>query len=566
MEFYNLNFDELEQIIESGDRQKLNVFVYENNLEIRDGKVFPKSVDECNHAISYWSLHEQSSKVSLNSLYGGLLNEGCRFEDKRIGQSTTLTGRQVVKHMTAMTNEVFTGDYNHLGASIIYNDTDSCLGSTIIKTSLGDKTIEWLFENGKSFNSVDDKEYSFDDDLLVASYNHQTDAVYLGNINYIYRHKVSKDLYEIEDTYGNIVTVTTDHSVMVERAHKLIEVKPMQILNTDVLLTIHDLSILRMTPKEVRRIREADDEYVYDIGMKNDAHPWFFGNNILIHNSVYFSAYPVLKPLIDSGEIDWNKETIIEMYDNVCGIVNDSFADFMNAAFNCPASRGSVIKAGRENIASTGLFITKKRYAILVFDKEGRRVDVDGKQGEVKAMGLDLKRSDTPAFVQNFLKEVLEMTLTGIKERDILQFITDFRLEFKRLSGPEKGTPKRVNNLYKFQTAIDRNEKIKIPGHVRAAINWNTMKRIYNDVNATAITDGAKTVVCKLKHNMYGYTSVAYPIDEKNLPSWFLKLPFDHDGMETALITNKIENLLGVLNWDLNRTKVTNMFSSLFDF
>ena len=34
---------------------------------------------------------------------------------------------------------------------------------------------------------------------------------------------------------------------------------------------------------------------------------------------------------------------------------------------------------------------------------EGFRSDVDGKPGKVKAMGLDLRRSDTPVFMQEFL-------------------------------------------------------------------------------------------------------------------------------------------------------------------
>jgi len=73
--------------------------------------------------------------------------------------------------------------------------------------------------------------------------------------------------------------------------------------------------------------------------------------------------------------------------------------------------------------------------------------------------------------------------------------------------------------------------------------------------------------VCKLKDNMFGFTSVAYPIDESNLPDWFKQLPFDDDTMLETIIDNKIENLLGVLNWDvLNRTNITNTFHQLFDF
>ena len=71
-----------------------------------------------------------------------------------------------------------------------------------------------------------------------------------------------------------------------------------------------------------------------------------------------------------------------------------------------------VIAAGREIIAQSGLYITKKRYAALVIDNEGFRTDIDGKPGKVKAMGLDLRRSDTPVFMQEFLSEILLMVLT----------------------------------------------------------------------------------------------------------------------------------------------------------
>ena len=38
---------------------------------------------------------------------------------------TTLTGRQIAKHMASKVNEVITGTYDHVGQAIIYGDTDS---------------------------------------------------------------------------------------------------------------------------------------------------------------------------------------------------------------------------------------------------------------------------------------------------------------------------------------------------------------------------------------------------------------------------------------------------------
>jgi DNA polymerase elongation subunit (family B) len=354
----------------------------------------------------YWDKRQLVKKINLNSLYGALLQSGCRFFDKRLGQSTTLTGRQIAKHMAAKVNEIVTGEYNHVGKSIIYGDTDSC----------------------------------------------------------------------------------------------------------------------------------------------------------------YFSAYKTLQKDIEKGSIPWTKETVIQLYDQIASEVNGTFVDFMEQAFHCPKSRGEVIKAGREVVGSKSLFITKKRYAVLVYDKEGKRKDVDGKPGDIKAMGLDLKRSDTPEFMQNFLSQILEKVLTGAEEQEVLDMISEFRGKFKARPGWEKGSPKRANNIAEYQRKEEKAGKANMPGHVRASINWNTLKRMMGDKYSMGIVDGMKVIVCKVKDNPLGFTSVAYPVDELRLPQWFKDLPFNHDEMESTIIDNKLDNLIGVLNWDIRSTETKNTFNSLFDF
>ena len=73
-------------------------------------------------------------------------------------------------------------------------------------------------------------------------------------------------------------------------------------------------------------------------------------------------------------------------------------------------------------------------------------------------------------------------------------------------------------------------------------------------------------IVCKLKQNPLGYTSVAYPTDELHIPEWFKELPFDDVAMAETIIDNKLGNLIGVLNYPLEDTKQHNTFNSLFDF
>jgi DNA polymerase elongation subunit (family B) len=376
--------------------------------ERKDLQKMLKKAKEAGNATetAFWDKRQLVKKINLNSLYGAILNPGCRFFDKRIGQSTTLTGRQIAKHMAAKVNEIITGEYDHVGKAVIYGDTDS----------------------------------------------------------------------------------------------------------------------------------------------------------------VYFSAYTTLKSDIDAGRIPWTKETVITLYDQVCEEANATFSDFMARAFHCPKTRAEVIAAGREIVAESGLYITKKRYAALVYDTEGFRNDVDGKPGKVKAMGLDLRRSDTPVFMQEFLSEVLLMVLTGKEEKEIIDRITEFRKEFKERPGYEKGAPKRANKIQFYQKEEQRKGKANMPGHVRASINWNTLKRMNGDRYSQEIVDGMKVIVCKLKQNPLGYTSVAYPTDELRLPEWFKELPFDDAAMEETIIDNKLDNLIGVLEYDLEDTKQHNTFSSLFDF
>jgi len=372
-------------------------------------KEMQKKLKECTNKEDeeYWDKRQLVKKINLNSLYGAILNPGCRFFDKRIGQSTTLTGRAIAQHMDAHVNECITGRYDHVGEAIIYGDTDSC----------------------------------------------------------------------------------------------------------------------------------------------------------------YFSAWPVLQKEVEQGRMEWSKETCIALYDSIADQVNQSFPGFMERAFHVPREMGEVIRGGREIVASKGLFITKKRYAVMIIDKEGRRLDVEGRHGKVKAMGLDLKRSDTPKIIQDFLSDVLDDVLTGHERDYIVEKIRDFKYNFSERPGWEKGSPKRVNNLTMYGKKEEREGKANMPGHVRAALNWNSMRKMHNDNYSMQIVDGMKVIVCKLKSNALGWTSIAYPTDELHLPQWFRELPFDDSAMESTVIDGKIDNLLGVLEWNLeSATNTENTFSSLFEF
>ena len=185
----------------------------------------------------YWDKRQLVKKINLNSLYGAILNPGCRFFDKRIGQSTTLTGRAIAKHMDAYVNECITGQYDHVGEAIIYGD--SVTGDTLIKTDSGEIAIEELFRQTPEHCIVGNKEYATGALAKVVGFNAYEDSPIMSNISYVMRHKTKKKLYKITLENNKSVTVTEDHSVMVDRDGFLMEVKPNDIQDKDLIICLN---------------------------------------------------------------------------------------------------------------------------------------------------------------------------------------------------------------------------------------------------------------------------------------------------------------------------------------
>jgi intein/homing endonuclease len=170
-------------------------------------------------------------------VYGAILNPGCRFFDNRIGQSTTLTGRAIAKHMDSFVNECIFGKYDHVGDSIIYGD--SVTGDTLIRTDSGQITISELYNQCLQHEKNGDKEYGVQSFAKVIGFNAFEDSPVMSNISYVMRHKTKKKLYKITLQNDKSVIVTEDHSVMVDRDGFLLEIKPTEILDTDLIICLN---------------------------------------------------------------------------------------------------------------------------------------------------------------------------------------------------------------------------------------------------------------------------------------------------------------------------------------
>jgi len=382
--------EDLKGLLEIGDIAKIKQIMEAENLEIRDGKLIAKNIQDCEEKADYWDKQQHVRKIGLNSVYGAVTNEGSMFVDVRMGQSCTLTGRCTTRHMGSTINETIIGTYE-LGEMIVYGDTDS----------------------------------------------------------------------------------------------------------------------------------------------------------------IYFTIPENIKKTI-------NRDEFIELSNTVASIANESFADFYKNTFNVSKVESKVIKCEREICADTTYFLKKKRYAALVYDEKNRRLDTGNKAGKLKVMGLEIKRSDCPAWVQHKLEDTLYNVLAYKPEfSEIVSEIRSWRHDFLQQDKWKMGIPKRVNKLTHYTDCVERQvQGITIPGHVRAAINWNKMVKNNNDKVSPLILDGGKVIVCKLLPNVFKIDSIAYPVDMEYLPEWFTTLPFDVDAMINVAIDSKVKNIFGQLGIDLQSTKI----------
>jgi hypothetical protein len=297
----------------------------------------------------------------------------------------------------------------------------------------------------------------------------------------------------------------------------------------------------------VERLGDFDDEYVYDIIMEDGLTPYFFANDILVHNSCYFKTHAS------------NKEEAVAVADETAKLTNASFPEFMHSSFNCQPSYDDLIKAGREVVAIRGIFQAKKKYILRVVDLEGMATD------KLKSQGSEIKKADTPKIIQQFLKDLMGLLLDGKDYQEVEQFVNQRRRD---LLGKDSdifsmGVAKQVNNLDAFYAAWQRagfplKGKLNVgggpqnvPGHVRAAMNYNRLASTHEE-GAKLLKSGDKVILFYLKGNADGIKSIALPADAYEFPSWFTEnFTVDTKLTEQKMIDAKLDGIFEAMGWEV---------------
>jgi len=208
----------------------------------------------------------------------------------------------------------------------------------------------------------------------------------------------------------------------------------------------------------------------------------------------------------------------------------------------------------RECIASKGVWTAKKRYILNVWDNEGVRYD----EPKLKMMGIEAVKSSTPAPCRNYIKDCLNLVMSGTEE-EVINYIEEKRKEHAALSPEDISFPRSANNVNKYRDGTTIYKK-STPIHVRGSLMFNHLIHVKGlDKKYNLIQDGEKIKYCFLKTpNPTGENVISFISDfPKDLD---LLQYVDYDIMYDKGFIDPLRSILECIGWKTEHT------ATLFDF
>jgi len=226
-------------------------------------KIMNKVKDE----YEFYDAEQYALKINLNSVYGAQILEYFKFSDEWqiLGASTTLTGKILSKYGLIETierffnperesrfefplmdniivanddEELFKDPFRQKLRRAVVSDTDSVTEDMVVDTNFGKMKLSDVVNRAEIIleDTLNDKVYYVFKDLKIK--NMVKNKIEYDNVEFIYSHENEKDLFEIELEDGNMIRVTTDHSLVVMRDGKMITIKPDELLETDEFIVL----------------------------------------------------------------------------------------------------------------------------------------------------------------------------------------------------------------------------------------------------------------------------------------------------------------------------------------
>jgi len=267
------------------------------------------------------------------------------------------------------------------------------------------------------------------------------------------------------------------------------------------------------------------------------------------------SMYLNLGELVNQTCEGKTTDQIVKYLDTVCEKIFEPFIDksYQELATYVNAYDQKMVMK-REAIANKGIWTAKKRYILNVYNNEG----VQYTEPKLKLSGIEAVRSSTPSACRENIGKALKIIMNS-DESTLIQFVSEFRDNFKKLPFEQIAFPRSVRGLttYADSTTIYRKST---PIHVRGALIYNNMLKRNNLQNKyPLIGEGEKIKFCFLKiPNLAQSNIISTP---GSLPKELDLLQYiDYDTQFEKSFIDPLQTILNVLGWHTEKRATLDAF------
>lgn len=289
--------------------------------------------------------------------------------------------------------------------------------------------------------------------IKVLNYDNNSKKLYHAEVKRLIRHKVNKAKWKLKSGKYSII-ITNDHSLIVFRNDKMIEVKPVNVQDNDNILIVNNENEYEFRKIDYcKKIGKFEDEYVYDIEVDDYTHT-FIANDILVHNSIYVTFEEVLKKCDWKGE---ERDFIMKLYklriEQFFVTVLQKYADSYQAE--------NFLSFDLESIAKTGIWLAKKKYLQdIVWTDPDIYYDTLSK---IKVKGWETIQASTPIASKKILDNCLRIIfedIENLKIDRIVEYLQQAKRQFKLEDIEDVCENKRMNNYDSY--VVDDVTKIEL--------------------------------------------------------------------------------------------------------
>ena len=272
-------------------------------------------------------------------------------------------------------------------------------------------------------------------------------------------------------------------------------------------------------------------------------------------DSIYINFGPLVDKFFNS-KID-NKAKIVSLLDQVC---QDKLEPFIDKSYQELATYVNAYDQKmfmkRENIADRGIWTAKKRYILNVWDSEGVRYE----EPKLKMMGIEAVKSSTPAPCRKMIKDALNIMMSGTEE-DVIKFIDDSRVQFKKMPPEDIAFPRTVSNVNKHKSTSSIYAK-GTPIHARGALLYNHhIKDKKLDNKYSLINNGEKIKFCYLKKPNWIHENVISFISD--FPTELdLDKSIDYELQFEKAFVEPVKVILDAIGWNVEKVVNLELFFS----